>query len=157
MIKKGITVKQIENAFQMAKQVRLETFMFMIFGLPYENEATLKDSLNLIRRTNPDYLTIGILVPFPGTEVIEMAKNGEGGLKLASLNWQDYGKQQGNALILRGLDKNILKKYQSKAYTKFYFRPSRISRLIEVTNPKGLSKFVFKLTKELIGKNMHRD
>ncbi len=157
MVKKGITVKQVESAFQMAKQVGLQTFMFMIFGLPYENEATLKDSLNLIRRTNPDYLTIGILVPFPGTEVIEMAKNGKGGLQLASLNWENYGKQQGNALSLRGLDKNILKRYQSKAYTKFYFRPARISRLMEVTNPKGLSNFVFKRLKELVGKNIHND
>lgn len=149
MIKKGITVEQVINAFKMSRQVGLNTYMFMIFGHPYENEATLKESLILIKKVNPDYLTIGILVPFPGTKVMEMAKNREGGLQLSTTSWRDFGKQQGDALVLEGLDKNLLKKYQSKAYASFYSKPTKIVRLLEVISIKGLGRFVFNRLKEL--------
>ena len=43
-------------------------------------------------------VAFGIMVPYPGTEVAEMAKKGEGGYKIISSNWADYNKQLGNAL-----------------------------------------------------------
>jgi hypothetical protein len=93
-------------------------------------------------KVNPDYVTIGILVPFPGTEVVDMAKRRVGGLRLLSTNWQDYTKQSGDALYLESLNSKELKFLQTKAYAKFYLRPSRIFHLLELASLKGILNIV---------------
>ena len=80
------------------------------------------------------------MVPFPGTEVLVMAKQGIGGLRLLSTDWKDYAKQSGNALSSITLSNRQLKKFQAKAYLRFYLRPSRIKNLLELTNLKGILK-----------------
>ena len=139
-IKKDVTIAQTKKAFKVAREVGLKTEMNLIFGLPYDTTDTITESINLMMQINPDYVTIGILVPFPGTEVSLMAKKGEGGLKLISTDWGTYGKQLGSALELDSINRSELNMYQSKAYSKFYFRPSRIRNLFELVSFTGIYK-----------------
>jgi len=62
--KKGITVKQVINAFDWSKKAGLRTYMNLIFGHPGETGETIKDSINLMMKINPDFVTIGIMTPF---------------------------------------------------------------------------------------------
>jgi len=140
--KKGITKAQIINAFNLTKKVGIKTYMFLLFGLPYETRETIKQTINFMMDTNPTYVSIGLLVPFPGTEVAEMAKSGKGEIKLLSTDWKDYEKQSGDSLIINSLKNNDHKKLQIKAYMKFYLRPSRISNLFEFVNLRGLVRFI---------------
>lgn len=136
--KKGITYSQIRNAFDICKKVGMKTTMDLIFGLPYETKATLQDSLRLISSVNPDYVSIGILVPFPGTKVYEMAKQGIGGLRIISHDWRDYERQMGDALELERLSQKDLKRYQLKGHLKVFLKPSRIMNLFEFIGFSGL-------------------
>ena len=52
------------------------------------------------------------MVPYPGTEVFEMAREGVGGYRLTSTKWSDYDKYLGNALELLGIPRRTLEKYQ---------------------------------------------
>lgn len=140
--KKDITVEQIREAFHLARKVGLKTYMLLIFGLPFETERSLQDTINLMMEVNPHYVSIGILVPFPGTEALEMAQKGIGGLRLLSRRWNDYGKHMGDAIELKQLPANKLKAYQSKAYTTFYFRPSRILNLFELASLRGILEMI---------------
>lgn len=56
--KKGITVKQVIDAFGWSKEPGLKTYMNLIFGHPGETVETIQDSINLTMKINPDYLTI---------------------------------------------------------------------------------------------------
>jgi len=112
--------------------------MFLIFGLPYESKKTINETINLMMKVNLDYVTIGILVPFPGTEVLDMAKQSIGGLRLLSTNWEYYTIQSGNSLYLQSLSSKDLKWLQTKAYMKFYLRPSRIFNLLELASVQGI-------------------
>jgi radical SAM superfamily enzyme YgiQ (UPF0313 family) len=135
---KGITLNQVDRAFYFAKKVNLKTYMFLIFGLPGETEETIGETTNLIKKLNPDYLTIGILVPFPGTRVYEMAEQGIGGLKLSGDRWADYSKQIGRAIELETIAIEKLRLYQTKTYVKFYFRPGRILNLLKMASISGI-------------------
>ena len=70
------------------------------------------------------------MVPYPGTEVYEMAKTGLDGYKIISNDWNDYNKQIGNALELEGLDRKTLERLQIIAYLKFYLYNFRLISLI---------------------------
>lgn len=147
--KKGISTAQIRRAFIFAKEVGLKTYMFLIFGLPYETEKTVKDTINLMMEVDPDYVTIGILVPFPGTEVFEMASKGEGFIKILSNNWNDYGKQIGKSLELETITSKRLRELQSQAYSKFYLRPSKIRNLLELASFKGILQMLIQRSRDV--------
>lgn len=135
---KKITLPQVRAAFSLSRKIGLKTYMFLIFGLPYETEDSIKRTIDFLMEVAPDYVTIGILVPFPGTEVLEMAKKNIGGLELVTRDWDDFQKQFGQAIRLKNLPSAKLQSYQSLAYRRFYLRPSRIINLFKLASFGGI-------------------
>lgn len=135
---KGITLDQVEQAFAWARAAGIRTLMTLVIGFPYEDEDSLRATERVIFRVRPDYIAIGILVPYPGTEVLEMARRGEGGLRLRSGDWFDYEKQMGHAITIEQLPEGGLQRWQSRTYARFYLRPSRVYRLLELSTLRGL-------------------
>lgn len=134
LIKKDITIKEAFAAVSAAKKAHLQTHGLFILGHPNETLQTVKDTIALAVTLNTTYLSMGIMVPYPGTEVYEMAKAGLYGYKIISKNWNDYNKQIGNALELKTIDRKILEKMQAIAYIKFYLCNFRIF---------GFMRFIF--------------
>ncbi len=132
IIKKGITVNDALRTVRMAKNAGLKTGCFFIIGHPYENEKTIEDTLKLAVKLNPTAIAVGIMVPYPGTEVYEMALRGEGNYVLQSKNWDDYDKQIGNALSMRNLSRQKLEFLHLKVYLLFYLYNFRILDLIKL-------------------------
>ncbi|MEM2703017.1 MAG: radical SAM protein [Candidatus Bathyarchaeia archaeon] len=75
MMRKGTTVEQNEKAIKIAKEVGLSVTISIIIGYPGETEETLKQTLDFIRRTEPDDVHISIATPYPGTELYDLVKN----------------------------------------------------------------------------------
>jgi radical SAM superfamily enzyme YgiQ (UPF0313 family) len=119
-IKKGITIEQAVNAVKIAKDLKLHTETGFIIGHPDETAETAYQTIYLASRLNTNYVQLGIMVPYPGTEVAEMAKNGLGGYKLLSYDWSDYNKQLGNALELKNLSRKDLERIQFAGYLKLF-------------------------------------
>lgn len=86
-MKKGTTVEQNERAVTWAKEVGLSFGVFIIIGYPGETMSTVKESLDFIRKTEPDDVYISFAMPYPGTEFYDLVK--EMGLKL-STDWHRY-------------------------------------------------------------------
>lgn len=126
IIKKGITLEQARNAVRLCRKARIKVGGNFIIGHPFETKKTIKDTIDFAVKLNPDIAAFGIMVPYPGTEVAEMAKKGEGGYKLISSNWADYNKQIGNALELKNINRKQLELYQLKAYISVYLLNLRI-------------------------------
>lgn len=124
-IKKGITTTDALNAVKAAKRAGLKTGSYFIIGHPFETVETIRDTIRLATKLNTDTVSFGIMVPYPGTEVYEMALRGDGGYRLISEEWEDYDKQIGNALELEGLSRKELEGWQRKAYMTFYIRNFR--------------------------------
>ncbi|MDD5431729.1 MAG: radical SAM protein [Candidatus Omnitrophica bacterium] len=69
--KKGITIKQIKNAFRMCKDLGLKTHAFFIVGSPGETKKDLKLSLKLFWQIKPDSYEVSTLLPMPGTPLYD--------------------------------------------------------------------------------------
>jgi radical SAM superfamily enzyme YgiQ (UPF0313 family) len=86
-MKKGTTREQNERAVKMAKEVGLAFGLFLMIGYPGETVETLKESLDFIRRAEPDDVYISFATPYPQTEFSEIVK--ENGWKV-STDWSRF-------------------------------------------------------------------
>jgi len=150
IIKKGITVTDAESAIGMAKKAGLKTGSYFIIGHPYETIQMIRDTIKLATKLNTSTVSFGIMVPYPGTEVYEMATKGDGNYKLISEKWDDFDKQIGNALELEGLPRKELEKWQVKAYITFYLYNYRLLDMIRMAISQR------RLVWTIITKRVHR-
>ena len=66
-MQKGITVAEVERAFQMTHEIGLKTEAFFIIGLPGETKETIQASRDLYKRIRPFWGGFSRALPFPGT------------------------------------------------------------------------------------------
>jgi anaerobic magnesium-protoporphyrin IX monomethyl ester cyclase len=67
-IKKGITVNQIEAAFKKAREAGIQTKAFIMVGSPGETRDTIKETLHLLERIQPDMVTVFKAMVLPNSE-----------------------------------------------------------------------------------------
>ena len=129
-IGKGITKKDAERCVELAKKVGLKTEAYFILGHPNENESKMLETINFAAKLNTTTAAFGIMVPYPGTKIYDMATKGEAGYKIITHKWSDFNKHLGNALELENLGRKKLELLQLKAYLTFYIKNYRFKELI---------------------------
>jgi anaerobic magnesium-protoporphyrin IX monomethyl ester cyclase len=87
IMKKGTTVEQNERAIRWAKEADLSVALSVVIGYPGETTDTLEQTLDFIRRTEPDDAYLSLANPFPGTELFDLVK--DLGWKMSN-NWTHY-------------------------------------------------------------------
>jgi len=123
---KGIDLRQVERAVQLAKGAQLNVWCKFILGHPYETREALRNTCNFIARLNPDRLSVSIMTPFPGTPIYDMAVRGEGGYRLLSSDWENFDKYGTGALELQDVSLGTLKAYQVACYLMLYLQNRRL-------------------------------
>ena len=73
-IRKKTTPEQIAQAFMLTKQAGMKTKMLLMVGNPGENDDTINDTVKMIERTRPDFVSVSEAMVFPGTELYTIAK-----------------------------------------------------------------------------------
>jgi anaerobic magnesium-protoporphyrin IX monomethyl ester cyclase len=117
---KGTTIKMILKARDAARKAKLPIGTFFIIGQPDETLESIKKTVDLAVKMNPDLPMIGLMCPYPGTEVSRMAAIGEGGYRLVSTDWDEYNKQIGGAMEFANLTRSQIEWIQIFAYMKVY-------------------------------------
>lgn len=117
---KGTSLKCIFAAVNIMKQVDLPFMAFFILGQPDETYATARNTIDFAVKLNPTLPIFGIMVPYPGTKIAELAQKGEGGYVLLSTDWNEYNKQFGNALDFKNLSRKQLERLQFLGYLKVF-------------------------------------
>lgn len=120
----------ILNAFRMAKKHGVPTGALLLLGQPNETMQSIWNTIDLAVEINADLPLLGIMVPFPGTEVSKMAASGEGGYRLLSTNWDDYNKHPGNALEFTSISRAKLERMQLRGYLHIFLRNGRIRDML---------------------------
>lgn len=135
-IKKNITLDMVRNAVRWAKKYNLEVFGYFMLALPGETKETMEDTINFARQVDFDYVKFTIMIPLPATEIYDTWKN-EGYIK--NINWDDFHFHTLAQDVYNHptLDWNTIGNYYSKAYRKFYLRPSFISKRFIKSITKG--------------------
>ena len=75
---------------------------------------------------NTDTVAVGLMVPYPGTKVFDIAQRGEGGYRLLSQDWSEYDKYCGRTLEIENLPYEELVKWQRRALINLYLRNFRL-------------------------------
>lgn len=136
LIQKDITIKEIKNAVKWTKKAGIEVKAFFMIGLPTETREETLQTIEFMKELNVDWVQVTITVPYPGTELFEIAKKEE---TLKSTNWEDYQTWAGwsnKELVYtpKGRDAKELKELQRKAMREFYLRPRFIMKQFKNLN-----------------------
>lgn len=140
LIGKGITVEQIRRAVIWAKQAGIKHIEgnFIIGCHPSETLQDLDETQKLISTLPWTFVSVAVIVPYPGTPVREQML--AAGYIDSTTDWNDYvifGKRPGWHTEYFSTD-NLLQ-LQRSLTRSFYLRPSYIlSRLASIRSPSEL-------------------
>jgi anaerobic magnesium-protoporphyrin IX monomethyl ester cyclase len=70
---KGITPDQVREAFALTRAAGIKTLGYYLLGVPGETMADERKTVELAISTRADYAQFGVLSPFPGTRLAELA------------------------------------------------------------------------------------
>lgn len=139
-IKKSLKLNDVIKAVDLFKKENILVSGFFMLGLPGENEKTMQKTINLAKELNPHIANFALVVPFPGTELHDIIK------EKGKFNFDiKKGLESGYYTIKEGyyelgdLKKEVILKYQKKAYKEFYIRPKKIFELL--SNLKSYDEF----------------
>lgn len=147
-MKKNVTKERILRAAALCRQVGQPFSSCFIIGHPNETFWTALDSIKFAVKINATETPIGVMVPYPGTEVWDMAVKGEGGYKRLSTNWEDFSKQAGRAVELAGLKRWQMQMLQLGGYVAIYLLNGRFRELFSV--PWRERRLVWTILKQVV-------
>jgi len=158
-LRKGIKIKEIEHAHDLARKHGIRTYSTFLVGSPGETEETMRATIDLAKKIRPNLAMFFITIAYPGTVLYEEALR-DGLIKPRW--WVDeekdsdshsaFAKRWGwtadGALKIPGFDTEL---WQKRATRSFYFNPRFIWDTIIFTlkNPYFL-RHLFNLGLELI-------
>jgi len=130
LLKKDITIAQVEQVFYWAKKHRLPLIeaSFMIASHPDETPQDMALTQKMIFKLKPDILTLFIGIPYPGTELYSILKQRN---LLTSENWDEYKLFFGHPVWrMPEISDEELKTFLKKTLNAFYFRPRYLFSLM---------------------------
>lgn len=133
---KGVSIKQVEEAFDICHRIGIKTLAYFMMGNPGETLDDVKDTLRLSQRIKPDFMQMTILSPFPATKYYQDA------LKAGVIKsdvWQEYSANiQDNfrpPLWDDIYSRQELESHLRWFYGKFYLNPKFVfDRVAEIRN-----------------------
>ncbi|MDI6786128.1 MAG: radical SAM protein [bacterium] len=73
-IPKKITIEDNIKTPLLAKSLGIWVWIFLLLGLPEEDENSLQDTINILKKIRPHHLCCGTATPFPGTKYYEICQ-----------------------------------------------------------------------------------
>lgn len=140
-IKKGTTLKQINDYIGNAKKAGLLVHACYMVGNHGETKETMEDTLQLALKLNTDTAQFYPLLPFPGTEAYRWAKSNG----YISGGYEDYVKEDGTInciLQLENITSEEMVAFCDNARKRYYFRIKYIIHRLWVglRNPEDLKR-----------------
>ncbi len=86
--KKKLTVADIEKGAKLLRRSGVYWSAYFMIGLPMETEADIMATIALMKRVKPNYCTLSIFTPYPGTEIFNQLL-AEGVVSL-DMNWSKF-------------------------------------------------------------------
>ena len=126
VIHKNITLKQVEKAVQITREVGLQTIGYFMIGSPEETPETIKKTIQFAKKLKLDFAQFAITTPFPGTELYNLYLKGKKNI----VPWENFIYEETGGKIATPVFENDqlssadLRHWARRAYTEFYLRPS---------------------------------
>lgn len=140
-IKKGTTIKQIDEYMKNSKKAGLLVHACYMVGNQGETKETMERTLEAALKFKTDSAQFFPLIPYPGTEAFEWAESNG----YISGKYEDYLQEDGTlncVLNTKELSSQELVDFCAYARKKYYMRPWYIMHRLKVglTNPSDLKR-----------------
>jgi len=142
LMKKDITLEQVKKAFELTRKAKIVSCAFFIIGShPLETSQDIRLTERLIHEIKPDVFQLGIICPYPGTEIFQTMKK-EG--LINKIDWKKFNFMHANPpWRTRSLSSDELIKFQKRIYTRYIFSPYFLRTIIKkMFNPKELKSML---------------
>ncbi len=140
LLKKGTTISEIIETFQMTRKAGLKTVANLMIGNPGETRESISRTIDMTKRIRADFANIQVLSPFPGTELYQMAvQNGW------FLDGLDFDGLRSDTFVMNAtaLTTDELRGMFKKMYRSFYLRPGYIlSRFLTLNRHEWKMNFL---------------
>jgi radical SAM superfamily enzyme YgiQ (UPF0313 family) len=121
IIKKEVPIQSYIEANRLNKKLGIETINSVMLGLPGENEAKIRQTVDfLCKAKDIQHATYGIAIPYPGTEMREMALKGQHGLRLLDEDYSHYQRYGTSVMEVGGLQPDEIIDLQKKGLIRIY-------------------------------------
>jgi len=153
-INKKINKQQIIRATALTRKSGLESRASFVIGLPTETEDNILETIDFARNLELDYASFSIAVPYPGTELYEIAKREN---RITDCKWDSYiqtiGFTKKNPVYCpSGISEETLKRMQKYAFRRFYLERKRLLRkLFAMRHKDELVRVYNIITKYILG------
>lgn len=137
IMKKGETVRDNVRAAWMAHKAGLKVRGTFILGFPTETREETMETIKLALNNPFSFARFGLPIPFPGTELYELARK-EG---VHYNNYKDFDVRDGfmkkqAVYIPKGRTRSEMVRLQRKAYIRFYFRIGQMINFLKAGLPE---------------------
>ena len=117
---KKISVEKSAKAIQMVKDAGIKAYCSFIIGLPGENQDTIKETIEFIKRTLPTGGEVNVAAHYPGTKLYDIAL--EKGWITKEINFR--GMNQNRSMMRTDeLTTQEIDKARKMAYHALFFNP----------------------------------
>ncbi|MDJ0811052.1 MAG: radical SAM protein [Desulfobacterales bacterium] len=145
LINKGVTLEQVEHAFELTKQAGITIRGFFMLGLPTETAEESQATIDFAKKIDPLWAQFTITVPYPGTPMfIDLERKGQ----IRTYDWSRYNTWSGwkgedeIPFVPEGRSIEELASLQKKALRAFYLRPAIVVKFLRtVRSPHDLLKY----------------
>ena len=123
-LEKGSTPERVRRAFKMTREAGIQTYAYMMIGIPTETREEMFASVDYVARTlRADYAQFSILTPYPKTALYErMLKDGI----VSHDYWQEFAEDPREGFKVRFWNKDFseeqLRELQDECMRRFYGR-----------------------------------
>ncbi len=126
---KGVTLDHIRHAFAITRQAGIETYAYIMFGIPTETLDEIRTTRRFVDELKPNHVNFSVCTPFPKTKLYEMQLEASPG---ATDYWGEFARTPHFGFSIPTmagqLPIHLLRQEQNQALRRFYGRPDRILR-----------------------------
>jgi len=153
-IKKGLTLRQIEDGIRLVKKHGIQALGGFMFGFPYDSRETVEQTIQFAKKLSPDQVQFSINMCYPGTSLYEYAK--ENDLLLTS-SFKEFDMTHGPVVKTMDMEREELEHILARAYREFYFRPRYIFQtLFNINNFDEVTRVLRSMKSLLKTIRLHR-
>lgn len=138
-MRKEVPMESYIKANELTNKYNIETLNSCMIGLPGETHETLEKTLDFLDKYKEiKQANISIAVPYPGTELYNMAKRNENGLKLLTDDYSKYRRYNSAVMQVGELTPKDLIEMQNYAFLSIYSAPWRFKPMLNKSQKKAL-------------------
>lgn len=141
IIKKEIPLESYILANTLTNKYNIETINSVMLGLPGDTYESIGKTISFIRNSREiQHATFGVAIPYPGSEMYDMALKGEYGLKLETQDFSKYQRYNSAVMTVNGISPKELLHLQKIGLMKIYLVPWRIIPIVKRFGIRSLIK-----------------